>query len=107
MRMLRSRASASSATFSASAIFSRRSLVSLISAVASCLFFLELSDFFGRFVALGFQRLGFGDGGAPLEIDRIKILEDGLRIHATLAEFFFDQVLMIANKGKIEHKRSE
>ena len=52
---------------------------------------LELGDFFRRFVALGFQGFGFGDRGAAIEIDGVEIAEDGFRIHAASAQFFFNQ----------------
>ena len=60
---------------------------------------LELGDFFRGLVALSFQGFGLGDGGAALEIDGVKILENGGGNHAALPQFFFDEREMIAYKA--------
>ena len=52
---------------------------------------LKCRDFFRSLVALSFQRFSFGDGGAAFEIDSVKVVENGRRIHAALAQFFFDK----------------
>ena len=79
----------------------------LISAVASCLSFLSLAISSVALLRLGFECFGFGDGGAAFDIDDMKILKHGFRIHAALTEFFFNQREMIAYEGQIEHKKSE
>ena len=62
------------------------------------LVFLQPLEFLDQLVAPRLHGLGFSDGGAPLGVDGLKILEDG-GVHAALAQFFFDKGQMIAYKG--------
>ena len=91
VRMSRSLASASSADFSASEIFSRSSLALVDQRSGVLLVLLELGNFFGGLVALGLQGFGFGDGGAPLDIDSVKVFEDDVGIPCRAGAVFLRQ----------------
>ncbi len=68
---------------------------------------LELSNLFAGRVAPGLEGLGFSDCSTALLIDGVEILEDRLRVHATLPEFLFNQGEMIAYECQVEHKNPE
>ncbi len=91
VRMLRSLASDSSAAFSASEIFSRSSLVWLISAVASCLSFLSLAISSVAWLRWAFRVSDLVMAARRSTIDGVKILENASGIHAALAQLFFDK----------------
>ena len=63
----------------------------------------QLGDLFRSFVALRLAGLGLGDRLPSLRVDFAKVLEHGSRIHAALAQLFFHQWQIFANKIQIKH----
>ena len=105
VRMSRSRASASSAIFSAPAICSFEFFLFLQVGGGVLLFLPQALKLLRQFVALRLHGLGFGDGGTAIDVDSVEIPEDNRGIHAALAQLFFDEGQIIADESKIEHKR--
>ena len=64
---------------------------------------LQLGDLFGRLVALRLAGLRLGNRLAPLRVDFAEILQHRSRIHAALAQLFFHQRQVVANKIQIKH----
>ena len=69
--------------------------------------FPETLKFFRKFVALRLHSLGFGDGGTAIEVDHVEVPEDQGRVHAALAQLFFDEGQIIADKCKIQHRTTD
>jgi hypothetical protein len=102
VRISRRRASCSAAFFSDSAICSRSSLVSSIWAEASCPLFLSLA-----ISSEARLRRACSVSAAVMawrrSLSMARSLSNLRRIHSALAQLFFDQREVVANKIQIEH----
>src|SRR5208282_835230 len=77
------------------------SLMDLGGGVLTALF--ELGNLLGSPVATCLQTLRRSNGLPPLGIDGAKVLQNFSRIHSPLAQLFFHQREVVANKIQIEH----
>ena len=65
--------------------------------------FLQLGDLVGGAVALSLEDFGFGDGLAAAGINIAEVFENFSRIHAPLAQLFFNQGQIFAYKIQLKH----